>query len=599
MNCKNPNINNPKFENLFQKAFECHQTGDLELAERHYQKVVNMQPEHIDVLFLLGTLNLQRRNFEAANMFLKKALKLKPDHAAAYANLGNVLKEQGKFNEAIENYNRVIELKPDCADVYFNIGNTFRELGEYGKAIENYKQSVCLGPNCPEVYCNLGGVFHKSGNLYQAEKNYRHAINLKPDYAMAHNNIGNVFKEQGKLDKAISSYNMAISFKSGYAEAYYNLGNALKDRGRIDNAEDSYRRAIEYKPDYAEAHNNLGNLLQEQGRHDEALAGFNKAIMIKTDYVEAHLNRSIESLLAGNYKRAWPEYEWRLRTSDCIVHNFQQPGWNGSSLSGQTILVHAEQGMGDTFQFIRYLPLVKAKGGKVIFECQKMLFRLLQNNKSADEIVERTPDFESDLRFDVHIPLLSLPGIFGTTLENIPSKVPYISANPMLVEQWREKHKPNGLFKIGIVWAGNSKHKNNHNRSCSLADYAPLGNLPGLAFYSLQKGPESAEALKPPGEMKIKDLDNELNDFADTAAVIANMDLIISIDSSVAHLAGAMGKPVWVLLPFAPDWRWMLDRDDSPWYPGMRLFRQNKYNEWSGVFEQVKKTLICKLRIFK
>ena len=236
--------------------------------------------------------------------------------------------------------------------------------------------------------------------------------------------------------------------------------------------------------------------------------------------------------------------------------------------------------------------MVQAKGGHVTFECQKNLFRLLKNNEGFDEIIEKVSANEENSHFDVQVPLLSLPGIFGTTFENIPSNVPYITVEPEPVKQWNTRIEHNDDFKIGIVWAGSPHHRNDRNRSCKLEDFTQLAEIPGLSFYSVQKGPASAEALNPPGEMKIINLGNEMNDFTDTAAVIVNLDMVISVDTAVVHLAGAIGKPVWNLLPFAPEWRWQLDLDDSPWYPGMRLFRQTKPKDWSGVFEQVKKALI-------
>jgi hypothetical protein len=313
-------------------------------------------------------------------------------------------------------------------------------------------------------------------------------------------------------------------------------------------------------------------------------------------------------LLTENFEQGWPEYEWRLRTKNRLFPTLHQPVWDGTPLNGRSILVHAEQGLGDAIQFVRYLPMVRARGGHVIFKCQPDLFRLLRNCKGFDEIIEQIPASESAVQFDVHIFLLSLPGIFNTTLDTIPSEASYITANPNLVTQWQMRLGHNEDFKIGIVWAGSPKHKGDRKRSCSLADFAPLANIPGLVFYSLQKGPASTEACNPPENMKLINLENELNDFTDTAAVIANLDLVISVDTAVVHLAGAIGKTVWTLLPFAPDWRWLQNRDDSPWYPrpnglagraGMRLFRQTRPDDWAGVFEQVKKALITQYSALK
>jgi hypothetical protein len=265
--------------------------------------------------------------------------------------------------------------------------------------------------------------------------------------------------------------------------------------------------------------------------------------------------------------------------------------WDGSYLNGKSILVYTEQGIGDSIQFVRYLPMVKEQSGCVIVECQQSLCRLLKNCVGIDEIIEMTSHGKSPMKFDVQIPLLSLPGIFDATVDSIPQNLSYIKPDPVLVSQWRSMFDCDNNLKVGIVWAGNPKHKNDRNRSCSLKDFAHLTSIRGLTFYSLQKGLASVEANNHPKGMKIINLDNELNDFADTAAAIDNLDLVIAVDTAVAHLAGAIGKPVWTLLPFVPDWRWMLKRSDSPWYPSMRLFRQRQLYDWDGVFDQVRKSL--------
>jgi tetratricopeptide (TPR) repeat protein len=580
-------------------------------------------------------LHLQQGNFDAAIVFLKKTIALKPNYVTAYINLGAAQQSQGKFEEAIDSYRLAIRLKPDDAEVYKNLGNALREKGELDEAIVSYRKATVLNPDNAEAHNDLGAALQKSGKLDEAIKSHRQAIRLRPDYAEAHNNFGIALQEQEKLDEAIASYDRAIALKSDYAEAYYNRGNVLRIHGRIDEAIKSYKQALSLKPDYTEAHNNLGNTLreqgkiyeaitcyrqalslnpdhaeahnnlgtalQEQGKLNEAIASFDRAIAIKPDYAEAHINKSLTLLLTENFEQGWQEYEWRLRAKNRSFPTLHQPGWDGTPLNGKSILVHAEQGLGDTIQFVRYLPMVRAQGGYVIFKCQPNLFRLLQSYNGFDEIIEQMPTSESTVQFDVHIPMLSLPGIFGTTLDTIPANTPYITADPKLETLWRTQIGHNEDFKIGIVWAGNAKHNDDRNRSCSLADFAPLANIPGLTFYSLQKGTVSVEAFNPPENMKLINLEGELNDFADTAAVITNLDVVISVDTAVAHLAGAIGKTVWTLLPFAPDWRWLQNRDDSPWYPrpnglagraGMRLFRQTRPNDWGGVFEQVKKALI-------
>ncbi|MFQ5962992.1 MAG: tetratricopeptide repeat protein [Candidatus Scalinduaceae bacterium] len=609
-----------------QKGYNYHQAGNLAAAAQLYQKLLKKQPEHADTNFLLGTLNLQQGNHDTAATFLRKAIKLKPDNVVAHNNLGTALQEQGKLDEAVATYNQAIAINPDYADVYFNLGNTFKKQDKFYEAIESYRCVIALKSDDAEVHFNLGNTLQEHGKYDEAVKTYRQVLKLRPDYVIAHNNLATALQELGRLDEAIASFIQAIKLKPNYVEAHYNLGNTLKKQGKFDEAVKYCKRAIKLKPDDATAHNNLGVILQEQGKLDEAVAccrraialkpddatshnnlavalqdqgkldkaveSYSRAIELRPEYVEAYRNRSLALLLTESFEDGWPEYEWRLLTKDCTSNVFQQPRWDGTPLKGKSILVHAEQGLGDTIQFVRYLPMVHAQGGHVIFECQQVLSRLLKKCTGFDEIIEHKANRKPAAHFNFHIPLLSLPGIFGTTLQTIPSDVPYISVDHELVAQWRMRLDQDDTFKVGLVWAGNPRHRNDRNRSCSLTDLAPLADIPGLTFYSLQKGPASVEILNSPKGMKIIDLENDLSDFADTAAAISNLDLVIAVDTAVVHLAGAIGKQVWVLLPFAPDWRWLLNRDDSPWYPDVRLFRQTRPKDWGGVFEQIRKALL-------
>ncbi len=655
----------PKLEDILPEALKQHQTGNLDAAAMLYNKVLEIEPNNINAISLLGTLNLQRGNHNIACMLLKKSLVLKPDNAMAYNNLGSALQTSGRFEEAINNYKRAIELKPDYDEAYYNLGNTLqvcnlleeaiviykhaialkpndadihnnlanalRKSGKPDEALTSYKQASMLKPYNTEILCNVGAALQEVGNLDEAILNYRKAIRLtpdnakahsnlgtalkkqcrleeavkshnraialKPDYADAYNNLGSALQSLNRLDEAIASYRKAILLKPHYAEAHYNFGNALKEEKKFDEALVSYKRAITIKPDYAEAHNNLGITLQEQGKFVGAVANYNRAIELKPDYADAHFNRSLMLLLKENFKEGWKGYEWRLRTKDYALRAFQQPMWNGSPLNGKTILVHTEQGLGDIIQFVRYLPIVQAQGGRVIFECLPGLVHLLKNCEGIYKIIERTSSGVNTVQFDVQAPLLSLPGIFNTALDNMPSQRPYIIPHATFVMKWKKRLGVNDKsFKIGLVWASNPDNKKIYlKKSCKLNDFKALSGIPGLSFYSLQKGPASADVHNQPNGMKIVNLSNDLSDFSDTAAVIANLDLVISIDTVVAHLAGAIGKPVWTLLPFVPDWRWLLERDDSPWYPSMRLFRQARMYDWDGVFEQVKKALITNL----
>ncbi len=573
-----------------------HASGKFEEAMYSYKRAIELKPDYVEAYYNLGS-TLQACNMlDEAIVIYKLAIDLKPDDADIHNNLGNALIKSGKPDEALNCYKQASMLTPHDAETHCNLGAAFQKLGNLDEAILNYNSAISLRPNNAKAHNNLGTALKEQCRLDEAVKSYNRAIELSPDYAEAYNNRGNTLQSLNRLDEAITSYRKAIAIKPHYAEAHYNCGSALKEQKKIDEAFVCYRRAIAIKPDYAEAHNNLGITLQEQGRFEEAATSYSCAIELKPDYADAHFNGSLISLLKGNFKDGWQEYEWRLQTKGYAHRTFQQPVWDGSHLNGKTILIHTEQGMGDNIQFVRYLPMVQALGGRVIFECLPELVHLFKNCPGIDEIITKNSSGRLSERFDVQIPLLSIPRVFDT----IPSNGPYITPDSTRAIKWKDRLEVHDKsIKIGLVWASSPENKELYlKKSCKLNHFETISEIPGLSFYSLQKGPASTEIHDAPNNMKIINLDNELNDFADTAAVIANLDIVISVDTSVAHLAGAIGKPVWTLLPFVPDWRWQLERNDSPWYPSMRLFRQTKMYDWDGVFEQVKEALIsdCELR---
>ncbi len=584
--------NNSKLTSMLHKALKFHQTGKLDDALALYKKVLKEQPENVDTLYLLGALNRQTGNLDEALVLLKKSLVLKPDNAIAHNDLGSALHALGRFSEAIISYKQATILMPLNAELHNNLGAALQELEKFDEAILSCRHAIALDPKLAKAHNNLGIALTKQHKLDDAMKCFNRAIALKTDYAEAYYNLGHTLHKSDRFDEAIEAYKRAISIKPHYAKAYYNLGNSLKVLNRVSEAVTCYKQSIAIKPDYVMAHNNLGTVLQEQGKINEAAECYSRAIGLKPDYAEAHLNKAITSLLNGDLENGWREYEWRLQTTNYTLRKFNRPMWDGGLLNGKTILIHTEQGFGDTVQFIRYLPMLQALGGRVIFECLKSLTSLLKNCAGIDRITEKKSSGKLPDNFDVHAPLLSLPGLIGTTLESIPSDGPYIDAGPDLIDKWRIRLDDDNKYKIGIVWAGNPNHMNDHSRSCPLSHFASLSEISGLSFYSLQKGEASADINNPSNGIEITNIDIDLNDFTDTAAVIANLDLVISVDTVVAHLAGAIGKPVWTLLPFAPDWRWLLNRSDSPWYPSMRLFRQTRPDDWAGVFEQVKEALI-------
>ncbi|QZZ21194.1 tetratricopeptide repeat protein [Leptothermofonsia sichuanensis E412] len=462
----------------------------------------------------------------------------------------------GNLAEAERVCRQILAVQPGQVETRHLLAVILCRSGQLESAIAQFRQVLQQEPNFADAWCNLGSALREQGNPEAAIAHYRRAITLNPDHADAQYNLGTVLQEQDQLEEALIHCQRAVALKPDFADAYYSLGFVQRRLAHLEAAIASYRRAVQLAPWYPEAHKNLGHAL----------------------------------LLQGDLKNGFAEYEWRWRQKNWAPRPFSQPLWDGSSLEGKTILLHAEQGMGDTIQFIRYAPLVKARGGNVLVECQPLLRRLLETAPGIDHLIVQGSPLPP---FDTHAPLLSLPHILGTTLDTIPASIPYLASPPFPPTSHFSLLTPPSLplpLKIGIVWAGNPDHKNNRYRSCKLEHFQSLINLPGVHFYSLQKGDGAAELQANPN-LPIEDMSGRLEDFADTAAAIAQFDLIISVDTAVAHLAGALGKPVWLLLSYSPDWRWMLERQDSPWYPTMRLFRQNQPGDWQSVFEQVEVAL--------
>jgi len=427
-------------------------------------------------------------------------------------------------------------------------------LGRNAEAIIELGRAIAMRPDLAEPLNNLGIALAAVGRADEATAAYRAAIALQPNHSRAHSNLGNALKTAGKTQEAFACYQTALALDPNYGEAYSNLGALLNEMGKTDEALQCHSRATELRPDYAQGHFNLGSALSSAGRYEEAIAAHRRAISLQPHLSQAHFNLSLELLRHGKFAEGWAEFDWRCRMPGLvkITKDCPQPLWDGSDLGNRVLLLYAEQGIGDTIQFVRYVPLIR---GRVLLEVQHSLSRLLN---------AATPH---DGEFDAHLPLLSLP-LTLRQFDPTATQVPYI--RPIS----RQDIGPRRGLRVGLAWAGSATHKNDRNRSLPLAKLAPLAQE-GVEFFSLQVGPGAIQT-----GMRLTDLTSRLHDFADTAALIAELDLIISVDTAVVHLAGAMGKPVWVLLPEPADWRWMLRREDSPWYPTMRLFRQSRPGEW-------------------
>jgi len=535
-------------------------------------------------------LALQHQNagrLQRAEQLYRQVLVREPEHIDALHNLGAIAHRVGRNDVAVNLLRRAVALRPDLPGTHVTLGLALKDHGQIDEAIAAYREAISLKPGLPEAHNNLGIALSAKEQFDEAIVAYQHAIALRADYGEAYCNLGNAMKDQERFGEAIAAYRAAIARRPGLAEAHYNLGIALMNQRQLDDAIIAYQNAIARKPNFPEAYGNLGNALRDKGLIDQAIEVYRRAIALQPEFAQAHTNLAFALLLRGDFRQGWEEYEWRWEWKEFPLTSskFVQPQWDGSDPGNRTILLHPEQGLGDTIQFIRYATLVSERGGKVIFCCHPELWRLLQGFPGIEKCVRPGEMFP---RFDFHCPLLSLPRAFQTTLESIPAKVPYLCLDPKLVELWQNRLAACSRgFKVGLVWAGSPRKQNDRHRSMKLADLVPLMQLPGARFFSLQKGAAAAQVRTLPEGTELADWTTELTDFADTAALIANLDLVISVDTAVAHLAGAMGKAVWTLLPFAPDWRWLLNRDDSPWYPTMRLFRQPSAGDWAAVIARV------------
>ncbi|MES2792023.1 MAG: tetratricopeptide repeat-containing glycosyltransferase family protein, partial [Planctomycetota bacterium] len=501
--------------------------------------------------------------------------------------------QTGRLDLAEQLYRQILQAEPNHADAWHLLGVVSSQTGRHPAAVECLSKAISLNPRAAAFHGNLANVYSSMGKVDEAIKSFEQALRLKPDFIDALVNLGIARKDQGDLESAANSFRQAIRLKPDHATAHNSLGVVYRDQGKSDEALACYQAALRINPKYADAHNNLGNVLSDAARPDEAIASFQQAVRLKPDFADAHLNLAMSLLRAGNFQAGWPEYEWRAICQKPPLPVFPQPRWDGSPLNGKTILLHGEQGLGDKLQFIRYAPLVKARGGRVIVACNKILIPILSGCAGIDEFI---PVPNGDLpHFDVYAPLLSLPGIFGTTPETIPAEIPYLFADPDLTRTWREKLQQTSGFKVGIVWQGSNMNTVAVRRSMGLKHFAPLSQIEGIQLFSLQRGDGTEQLAELSGPLQIDDfagrLDAETGAFMDTAAVMMNLDLVITADTSVAHLAGGLGVPVWVALPFVSDWRWFATREDTPWYPTMRLFRQTNVGDWEGVFERIAEAL--------
>jgi tetratricopeptide (TPR) repeat protein len=481
--------------------------------------------------------------------------------------------QTGRLPEAIAGYQQVLQQHPENADAWHLLGVIAAQTGQHETAIERIKHAISLNSQSPSFYQNLGNVYQELGQISQSIERYRKAIELNPDFVDAYKNMGMAYKKQGQLPEAMLNYGI-----------YHHK------QGQYQQAIAFYQEAIQLQPDFAVAHYNLGSAYKDRGQLSEAIPCFEQAIQLKSDYVDAHLSKGLTLLLLGDYQQGLLEYEWRLETQQ--FDDFKQlkvPMWDGEPLEGKSIVLGNEQGLGDAIQFVRYAPRLRKQGARVILSTPPALVSLFgECLEGRFEVLEEGRCNIYD--YDCHVSLMSLPRLFQTNLETIPDCTPYIFP-PKAVPD-RCILPSSHAYRIGIVWAtGKLNAKLYQQKSFSPELFMDLLDLGNLSLYSLQVGDDASQIEPWLNHERVHDLSPLLQDLADTACFIEQLDLVITADTAVAHLAGAMGKPVWVLLPFVPDWRWLLERQDSPWYPTMRLFRQPKKGDWASVFQQVNQKL--------
>jgi tetratricopeptide (TPR) repeat protein len=539
-----------------QEALALHRLGRLDEAEKIYSRVLKAHPGQFDALHLCGMLKLQRGRVGEAFRLITEALKVDPRSADAHCNLGLVLNALKRGSDAIESFERALALEPDHVEALNNRGRALVEAGRAAEAL------AC----------------------------FDHALRIAPRHVEAQINRGNALLGLGRHEEAIAEYDKVLAVQPNHPGAHFNRGNALAELSRYPDAVVAYERALAVAPGNAKALKNCGVALTALNRHRDALACYDRALALDRSDADAHFNRALAILGLGDYRAGFAAYEWRWKRSGMPPRrNLGRPLWLGEyPLARKTILLHAEQGLGDTIHFIRYAALLARAGATVVVEAPRALASLLARVSGVAQVVEHGAPLP---RFDVHCPIASLPLALRTEPHAIPADIPYVSAAEELLARWQTRLETVARPRIALAWSGSAIHVNDRNRSIALARLDPLLSVAGAGFISVQRDLRAEDQELIERDRRIVHVGAELADFDDTAAVLALADLTICVDTSVAHLAAAMGRPTWIMLPFAPDWRWTLAAENTPWYPAARLFRQHALGDWDGVIRRVRDQL--------
>jgi tetratricopeptide (TPR) repeat protein len=568
-------------------ALALQQDGRFEDALAACAHAMSREPEDVNNHIVMGDVLLALDRAEEAVALYRQALHLAPDNAKLHCNLGVALHRQGELKAARQSNQQQFSPGAGGAGAPKPSSTVLRESPELAEALHAYRRAIVLNPRDARIFTNLAACLRELGRPDDALQAYRDAIALDPNDARTFADLSACFCDLERFDEAKEACQRALSLDPGNPFAHINLGFVYEELDDLEAVVAANRRAVAADPGCAKAYTNLGVALGNIGKVDESIAALRRAVEISPDNATCHYNYAHSLLAAGDFTNGFQEFEWRIkyRAMQDGVEVFARPEWQGEHLNGRTLLLHAEYGFGDTLQFVRYVPRAATMGGPIVLQVQPALAELLRSSFPGVVVVARG---EALPPFDLHLPLMSLSRVFGTTLDSIPADVPYLSVDPAKLARYRQAIAGESRLKVGVNWAGNPRFRQDRRRSLSAEAVLPHLLVPGVQLFSLQKEPkETDRSVLKSRKGEIVELGPSFNDFSDTAAAIDALDLVITTDTSVAHLAGSLGHPTWVLLPYVLDWRWLRDRQDSPWYPTMRLFRQQRPFDWRGVFERL------------
>ena len=587
-------------------ALKLHQSGELERAEQIYREILRVDAQHADALHLLGVIFHQRNENEIAVETIRRAIAVNRHVSQYHCNLAIACHALNRFDDAIAGFEESLRIDSGNAKTRFNLGKTLESAGNIAEAEKQFQQAVRLQPDFVEARYNLANALHDLGRLDESVEAYHEALGLSPQTAEIHNNLGTVYKDRDEYDQALKCFQDAVEFQPDHAEAHNNLGTVYQYQGRFDEAITCYQRAVDIEPHFAGALTNLGNVYCDLGQMDRAIDSFSEAIHCQPEYAEAHFNRALARIQNREFVDGWEAYEWRWQHK-VRPRTFPQPVWDGTSLETKTVLVYAEQGIGDEVMFASCVPDMIECAQHVVLECDPRVVELFARSFQEATVIARPPDSQplpessAVQNADVQIAMGSIPRFKRLSLDQFPRRASYLIPDSNQVAKWRERYERlSDELKVGISWRGGKEPNVRRSRSTTLEQWSELLMIPDVRFINLQCGKTQHELnnIQKQFGITIHDwIDSDpLADLDDFAAQIAALDLVISVDNSTVHMAGAVGTEIWTLLPFSADWRWLRDREESPWYSSMRLFRQRNFTDWDTTFRLVSSELRFKIQ---